>query len=260
MEKEVDLTKMVIRFILAALEAVLLWSFLRALPVVCAGNIAGIAVSGVLIVITVFFDKFKSLVKTLCRSGGGRAFVIIISLLVLAAIVYCIVLSVFMAKAIKDGEDRKADAVIVLGCQIRGDRPSRMLRYRLEKAYEYLSENEEAICIVSGGKGWDEDYTEAEVMKNYLVELGIDESRIIEEGNSTSTKENMDFSKAILDEMGITGKVCFVSDGYHIYRAGLIAENEGLDAFGLAAKTELRFLPTYWVREWLTLTYYFITG
>ncbi|WP_051588988.1 YdcF family protein [Ruminococcus sp. NK3A76] len=260
MEKEVDLTKMVIRFVIAVLESVLLWSFLRALPVVCAGNVAGIAVSSALILVTVFFDKFKAIVGALFKTPGGKVIVIFVSLVIIAAVVYCSVLSVLMYKAIKDGEHCKADAVIVLGCQIKGDRPSRMLAHRLDKAYDYLTENEDCVCIVSGGKGWDEDYSEAEVMKNYLVEKGIDESRIIEEGKSTSTKENMDFSYALLKERGITGNICFVSDGYHIYRAGLIAKNDGIDAFGLAAETELRYLPTYWVREWLTLTYFFVSS
>jgi uncharacterized SAM-binding protein YcdF (DUF218 family) len=210
--------------------------------------------------VTALFDKFKSLVAALWGTGGGKVLIVFASAVIIAGVVYCAVLSVFMVKAIKEGEDKKADAVIVLGCQIRGDRPSRMLAHRLDKACEYLEKNEDCLCIVSGGKGWDEDYTEAEVMKKYLIEKGIDESRIIEEGESTSTKENMDFSYAILKEHGITGNICFVSDGYHIYRAGLIAKKEGIDAFGLAAETELRFLPTYWVREWITLTYFFVTS
>ena len=250
---------MVIRFILAAAESVLLWSFLRALPVVCAGNVAGISVSSLLILITVFFDKVKAGVSALWHTGGGKVIVIFVSLVIMAVIVYCSVLSVLMAKAIKDGEDKKADVMIVLGCQVKGDRPSRMLAHRLDKAYDHLKDNEDCICIVSGGKGSDEQYTEAEIMKKYLVNKGIDKDRIIEENQSTSTKENMDFSYAILKEQGITGNICFVTDGYHVYRAGLIAKDEGLDAFGIAAETESRFLPSYWVREWLTLTYYYVT-
>ena len=259
MEKEVELTKMVVRFILVVIEAVLLWGFLRALPVVCAGNVAGIAVSSALIVVTVFFDKFRSLVSAVWGTGVGKFIIVLVSLVTVACIVYCAVLSALMAKAIKDGEKQKADVVLVLGCQIRGDRPSKMLRLRLDRACEYLNENEDCTCIVSGGKGWDEDYSEAEVMKNYLVEQGIDPDRIIEEKESTTTKENLDFSLAIMKERGLLGKVCLVSDGYHIYRAGLMAKDEGLDAFGLAADTELRFLPTYWVREWMTITHYYIT-
>lgn len=259
MSSERELNRMVVRFLFVVAESILLWSFLRALPVVCAGNIAGIAASSVLIIFTMFFDKSSSAVKSMWGKDGGRAFLIISGTVLLLIIIYCIVMSVFMAKAINDGEDKKADAVIVLGCQIRDDRPSKMLKHRLDKAYEYLKNDPDCICIVSGGKGSDEKYAEAEIMKKYLTESGIEGSRIITEDKSTTTKENMRFSKAILDDMGITGNVCFVSDGYHLFRAGLIAKDEGLDAFGLAAETELRFLPTYWVREWLSIGYYFVT-
>lgn len=259
MEREVSLTKMVIRFILVVLESVLLWSFLRALPYGGAGCAAGIAGSGVLIAITIFFSQFKRLLGAMWGTAAGKAVLIVISVLLIAGIAYCITLSVLMARAINEGEDKKPGAVIVLGCQIRDDAPSRMLRHRLDTAYDILKENDDCICIVSGGKGSDEKYTEASVMKSYLVDKGIDPARITEEGGSTSTRENMRYSKQILDDMGFSGEVCFVSDGYHLYRSELIAENEGLDAYGAAAPTEMRFITSYWVREWLSLTYYFLT-
>ena len=133
-----------------------------------------------------------------------------------------------------------------------------MLRHRLDKAAEILKDNPEAICIVSGGQGSDEQFTEAEIMEKYLTENGIDKSRITQEGNSATTKENMENSKAILDDMGMTGNICFVSDGYHLFRAGLIASDCGLDACGTAAPTESRFVTTYWVREWLSVGYYLL--
>ena len=43
--------------------------------------------------------------------------------------------------------------VIVLGCQVRPDgTPSRMLRDRIQAAYDYLSVHEEAVCVASGGQ------------------------------------------------------------------------------------------------------------
>lgn len=258
MQKETSRRKMMIQFVLLVIEVLLMWSFLRALPVVCAGNIAGIGASIVLMAITIFFDKFRALISHLCKSSGGKAFVITVSVLTVLGIIYCAVVSVLMARAISRGEDTKPQAVIVLGCQIRGDRPSRMLRHRLDKAAEILKDNPEAICIVSGGQGSDEQFTEAEIMEKYLTENGIDKSRITQEGSSATTKENMENSKAILDDMGMTGNICFVSDGYHLFRAGLIASDCGLDAYGTAAPTESRFVTTYWVREWLSVGYYLL--
>ncbi len=258
MFSEREKTKMIVRAIFVIVGAWLLWEFLRALPVVCIGNAVGTVFSVMMIGAGFFLDKLSAAAAGLWKTGGGKAALVTLGIIVLSVIVYCVTMSVLMVKAISGGEERKADAVIVLGCQIKGDRPSRMLRIRLDKACEYLKDDPDCICIVSGGKGDDENYPEAEIMKKYLVEQGIDASRITMEDKSTSTKENMRFSKAILDDMGISGNICFVSDGYHLFRAGLIAKDEGLDAFGLAAKTEARFVPTYWVREWLSIGYYFI--
>jgi len=53
-----------------------------------------------------------------------------------------------------------------------------VLRYRLDEAYRYLKDDPETICIVSGGQGYNEPCQEAEVMKKYLEDKGIDSSRI----------------------------------------------------------------------------------
>ncbi len=51
--------------------------------------------------------------------------------------------------------------------------PSRVLQMRLDKAYDYLTENPDTIVIVSGGQGPDEHVSEAQGMYDYLVEKGI---------------------------------------------------------------------------------------
>jgi len=54
--------------------------------------------------------------------------------------------------------------VVVLGCRVYGERANQMLIERLEAAYEYLTEHEEAMCVLSGGKGPGESISEAECM------------------------------------------------------------------------------------------------
>mgnify|MGYP002512316262 CR=1 FL=1 len=56
---------------------------------------------------------------------------------------------------------------------------------------KYLSENPNIYCVVSGGKGSDEEISEAECMCHYLVEKGITSNRIITESHSVNTKENI---------------------------------------------------------------------
>ena len=48
--------------------------------------------------------------------------------------------------------------------------------------------------MLSGGKGDGENISEAEAMYRYLTGHGIDGDRLIREEESTSTKENLEFS------------------------------------------------------------------
>ena len=93
----------------------------------------------------------------------------------------------------------KEDAVIVLGAGLRGENLSLILRNRLDAAVEYYNENPEAVIVVSGGQGPDEDIPEAEAMERYLYEQGVPLNKIIKEDKSTSTEENFKFSKELLE-------------------------------------------------------------
>ena len=80
--------------------------------------------------------------------------------------------------------------VIVLGAGLRKDRPSLLLRYRLDKAYEYAVAHPDALVITTGGQGRDEWVPEGQAMRNYLIEKGLDSQRVLAECKSTSTEEN----------------------------------------------------------------------
>ena len=64
-------------------------------------------------------------------------------------------------------EKENLDYIIVLGAQVKESGPSIVLKYRLDKALEYMNENPKTICIVSGGQGYNEPYSEAEGMAKY---------------------------------------------------------------------------------------------
>ena len=130
-----------------------------------------------------------------------------------------------------------ADAryVIVLGAAVYGETPSVTLEHRLEGAVRCLAMNPEAKAVVSGGQGAGEDISEAECMRRYLSEHGIAPERILIEDRSTSTKENLAFSKAVIEaDGGTTDRVVIVSSGYHLYRAQKTAEQLGMRAGGAA--------------------------
>jgi uncharacterized SAM-binding protein YcdF (DUF218 family) len=151
------------------------------------------------------------------------------------------------------------DALIVLGAAVQGDRVSSILAARLNEAADYAAENEEAIIIVSGGQGPQENLTEAAAMENYLMAKGLPQERIIKEEQATSTYENFKFSKEILDsKFGEEYTCAYVTNEFHCYRAGKIAEQAGLSANGVSVKTEWWKLPVNYMRESLAVVKFWI--
>ena len=161
------------------------------------------------------------------------------------------ILSGFHEKGEKD-----LDYIIVLGAQVRTEGPSPVLAYRLEQAYEYLTENPGTTCIVSGGQGYNEPCTEAEAMAAYLMERGIPEERIIQEKKATTTKENIRFSMSFMEQDASVG---IVTNNFHVYRALRIAEDEGLrNVCGIAADNKRFYLPNNMYREFFALGKYYL--
>lgn len=150
----------------------------------------------------------------------------------------------------------QADYLMVLGARVKGTVPSLSLQYRIDAAARYLVEHEETIVIVSGGQGPDEDISEAEAMRRGLVALGIEEARIILEDQSTSTYENIIFSKKMIPSGLETGLL--VTNDYHLYRAGRMAKKAGLVVTGLPAKTPKVVIVKSYVREYLAITKHYL--
>jgi len=145
--------------------------------------------------------------------------------------------------------------LVVLGCRTYGDRPSIMLASRLDAAYEYLTEHPNALCVVSGGQGPDEPISEGEFMYQYLVKKGIAPQRIYRETESTSTRENLQFSKTIIEAEGLNPRIAIVTNEYHEYRASMVAKNLGLEHGAVSAKTPWWLFPTYYIRELYGILY-----
>ncbi len=103
----------------------------------------------------------------------------------------------------------------------------RALNLRLDMALSLYQRDFAPMMIVSGGQGSDEPTTEAEFMAEYLIARGVPEDAILLEKKSVSTEENFAFSKPIMAENGIED-IIIVSNDYHCYRCGKIAENNGI--------------------------------
>lgn len=161
----------------------------------------------------------------------------------------------------KDNVTFGENAVIVLGAGIRGERVTRLLALRLDKAVEFSVSNPDAIIVVSGGQGPDEDISEALAMERYLVARGIPQERIIREDASTSTYENLSYSKAILDTLfDDPYEIAVITNDFHIFRAVRVAGRLGLTATHFHAATDRSSIPMNYSRECLAIVKFWIFG
>ncbi|MGC3994311.1 MAG: YdcF family protein [Propionicimonas sp.] len=146
------------------------------------------------------------------------------------------------------------DAVIVLGAAVHGDELSRTLASRLDAALAYHQRNPGAVIVVTGGQGAQENLPEADAMQAYLLARGIPSEDILVEDRATSTVENFAFSKALLDARLPSGyRVVFVTDEFHVFRAGGLAAAAGLDATHVSSRTPWYFWPANYLREELAV-------
>lgn len=161
--------------------------------------------------------------------------------------------------AAKNTADGSNEYVIILGAKVKpGGVPSLSLKNRLDVAADYLHAYPHVKAIVSGGQGEDEDRTEASVMYDYLVNKGIAADRIIQEDQSTSTYENLAFSKQLIPKE--IKSMTIVSNDFHLKRASMLASKLELETDVLAAKTPKVVEQKSRLRERLALVKTYIVG
>ena len=149
--------------------------------------------------------------------------------------------------------------VVVLGAQVySAERMGMSLTNRVAKAREYLEANPEARCIVTGGMGGNEPCPESLAAKNALVRGGVDPDRIYMEDKSRNTRQNLTFAMELAQKEGLDTRVAVVSQNFHLYRAVRLARAAGFEAYGLPAETDPIIFPSYYGRELLSLTKWYL--
>jgi len=136
-------------------------------------------------------------------------------------------------QATKD-EARPADAIVVLGAAQYNGAPSPVLKARLDHAFELEELGLAPIVITSGGSGGDLHFTEAGVGRDYLVQAGVAEEKVLSENRGETTHATVQAVAQLL--RGRHKSSCIaVSDGFHLYRVKLMFKAMGITAFGSPA-------------------------
>ncbi|MFB8373016.1 YdcF family protein [Paenibacillus taichungensis] len=188
------------------------------------------------------------LLKRILLTGFGIAAV---SFVIIEALVFT---------QLNANDPEEADYVIILGSGIKGTELSLTLKQRLDASLNYIRSHPQTPVIVSGGQGPGESIPEALAMKNYLVDQGISPTQVIMEDRSTSTQENMAFSKKIIDASGLEHpKIMIVTSDYHMFRSKYLAAKNGYAAeYGISAPSPGYLKPINMIREYFASVKAFI--
>ena len=122
------------------------------------------------------------------------------------------------------------DCIIVLGAGIWDNKPSPMLKDRLDEAINLYQKGLASKIIMSGDHG-QENYDEVNIMKDYAISAGVPSEDIFMDHAGFSTYESIYRAKEIFN----VKKAIIVTQKYHLYRALYIAKKLEIESYGVAS-------------------------
>ena len=146
------------------------------------------------------------------------------------------------------------DFLLILGCRVKGDTPDEMLRLRAEAAAKFLNEHKNVRAICCGGiVHEDQTKSEAQAIKEILLQNGIESERIFLEDKSQTTFENFVNAKKLIDSLKPEKEpvIAFISSEFHLMRASVIASLVGVKASSIPAPSPKKGRALYYVYEGL---------
>ncbi len=214
---------------------------------------------GIISILSIFFciDGF---IKKFVKNKKGIMLLIekILYGILIATLIFFFSGEILIQNGLREKNKSSMNNMVILGCGLEenGD-PSQMMKNRLDAALEYIAENDIETIIVSGGKGSDEKFAESSVMKKYLVANGIKSDKIIEENKSTSTFENLSFTKELLEKIQQNENeeysLIIVTSDFHMFRSKLIANELGFNVKGVPSSISMIEIPQRHVREYFAI-------
>lgn len=158
----------------------------------------------------------------------------------LALVIPALVLLGLILRHMGDVPAAPADTAVVLGMALEKGRPNRDLLHRVAAAANWAQGHPGAALVVTGGNR-NGGLSEAEVMRDLLVERGVAPGRIILEDRAVDTPANFQNVARMIDP---ARPVVIITSGYHMLRASAIARDAGFtDVRRLSAKCDPVFLP-----------------
>lgn len=152
---------------------------------------------------------------------------------------------------------RSYDFIVIHGAGLAGEELTPLLRGRVDRAHDlWVAQGRRATFVPSGGQGDDEVISEAEAMARHLRARGVPVSQIVLEDRSTTTWENLIYSRDLIGELAEGGRplAVLVTSDYHVFRTAMYARAAGFNADGLGSKTARYYYPTAFIREFIAIS------
>lgn len=223
----------------------------NALPI-----LMGVGILGYAIFFMVYFDNiYKYINDRLIRLYATNSFVLITALFLILMFVFFSLLS-YSILYLYLPKKKDYDFIIIHGSGlINGEEVPPLLAARIDKAIEAYRavDGRDVKIIASGGQGSDEKISEAKAIGDYLTAKGIAKDSIILEDKSTTTYENLKFSKEIAEKFKKDPIYLFISNNYHIFRATIYARRLKMKGYGVGAKTAGYYIPSAFIREYIAI-------
>jgi len=153
---------------------------------------------------------------------------------------------------------RKADAVVVLGCRAFADgRLSWPLYERVKAGCKLYQEGVVDKVIFSGGPG-DGDIHETEAMRQAAIKLGVSDADIICDRGGWNTRLTAENTAQLFQQHGLR-RILAVSHFYHLPRIKLSYHRVGIDVYTVPANMRYKkYLRLTMMREVAALWLYYV--
>jgi uncharacterized SAM-binding protein YcdF (DUF218 family) len=123
--------------------------------------------------------------------------------------------------------ERRADAILVLGAAQYNGRPSPVLRARLDHALDLYDRGLAPRLIFTGGIGTGDTLSEAEVSRRYAVRHGVPDTLILLERQGVTSAQSVGAAAALMRAHDLETALV-VSDSYHMLRLELLVRRSGI--------------------------------
>ncbi len=134
----------------------------------------------------------------------------------------------------RNDERAPADAILVLGAAQYNGRPTRAFRARLDHAAALYRQGYARTLVLVGGTAAPSEPSEAEVGARYLEALGIPAEALLVVPEGRNTWQSLQAAAESLHALRVH-RVLLVSDGFHLFRSKLMANDLGFQALGSPA-------------------------